>query len=257
MKKSAVTLYLFLMGVVLVLGQQEKTALVFNVGLVSGQAGHRPHPPSKLLLGAELLVDVNYKLFHGDEVIRAGMLRSGFNVINIETRHWFERSSEHTFVLEVKSGEQLEQIPFLLLIELDSGGTPPAAEAGEAVVQPKEYSLALYLDEKRLATRAKAVSFQMPTDFDIPIMPRNYDPNRPDSHRDPLANTFSILDAVGLAYYLAREAFARDEDKKTSLNLRLQRQMTISYMRSAVSGGEKKVSATLTFKTVDDRDAIP
>lgn len=249
MNRTAVVFCLFLLGTVPVSPQQQKTALVFNVGLVSGQAGYRPHPPAKLLLGAELLVDVNYKLSCEDEVVRAGNLEAGFNVIDIETRHWFDRSGEYRFVFEVKSDEQLEQIPFTLLIELDSEPTPPESEISEGVVQPKEYSLTLFLDDELLATGSKPVSFQMPTDFDIPIMPRNYDPNDPNSYRDPLANSVSILDAVGLAYYLARDILKQDEAKRPSVTLKIQKQITLSYMRSLVTSGEKKVNATLTFIT--------
>ncbi len=113
MKRSIAAGLLFLLGAVWMSGLQEKTSLVFDVGLVSGQGGQRLHAPNKLDLGAEILKEANYKLWYKDEVIKAGLLRAGFNVIPIETRHWFQRSEELSFVLELKSGRQLEQIPFL------------------------------------------------------------------------------------------------------------------------------------------------
>ncbi len=252
MNKSVAAVLLFLIGAVWALGLQEKTSLVFNVGLVSGQGGQRPHAPNELNLGAEILKEANYKLFHKDEVIGAGLLRAGFNVIPLETRHWFERSEELSFILELKSGRQLEQIPFSIQVELDSEDSPPESETDKGVIQPKEYSLTLFLNEQQLASRTKSTELIMSMDFNIPIMPRNYDPNDPTSHRDPLANSFSILDAVGLAYYLAREALSKDEGKKPALLLSIQKQMTITYMRTSVRNGEREVSATLTFRTKDN-----
>ncbi len=120
------------------------------------------------------------------------------------------------------------------------------------MIQPKEYSLTLFLEEELLASRTKSTELDMSMAFNIPIMPRNYDPNDPTSHRDPLANSFSILDAVGLAYYLARQALSKDKGKNQVLSLSIQKQMTITYMRTSVRDGEREVSATLTFKTKDD-----
>jgi hypothetical protein len=252
MNKSLAALLIFLISAFGALGQQERTSLVFNVGLVSGQGGQKLHAPNKLDLGAEILKEANYKLFHNDEVIGAGLLRAGFNVIPLEARHWFERSEELSFMLELKSGSQLEQIPFTIQVELDSEDPQSDSKAQEGVLQPKEYSLELFLDEELLAARKKSTALDMSMAFDTPIMPRNYDPNDPDSHMDPLANSFSIFDVVGLAYYLAREAFFKGEGKKPVLALGIQKQMTISYKRFAAGGKEREVSATVTFTNKDD-----
>ena len=252
MKRLTVAALLCLMAAVWILGAQEKTSLIFNLGLVAGRDEHMSFPPGKLDLGIELLREANYKLFYEDEVVRAGLLRSGLNVLTIETRHWFEQSGEHRFLLEIKSDRQLEQTPFSIQVDLDSEEALSGTAEGDRVIQPKEYSLSLFLDKKLLAAHAKPVTLSIPSDFDIPIMPRNYDPNDPNSHRDPLANTFSILDAVGLAYYLARQALSPDKGKTPAMSLRIQKQMTVTYVHTHLQGGERRVSALLTFKTQDE-----
>jgi hypothetical protein len=193
MKRSSLALLCFLVVCAGTQGIQEKTSLVFNVGLVSDQAVSKSLPPIQLDLGVESLKELNYKLFFGDGVIRAGLLRAGFDVVTIETRGWFVRSGEHDFILEVRAGSQVERIPFSILVALDADEAPPVSAESDKVVQPKQYSLTLLLDEQRIASRSKAVNLVMPTDFDIPIMPRNYDPNDPTSHRDPLSNSILIF----------------------------------------------------------------
>jgi len=254
MKRLTAAALLCLLGVAWVPGAQEKTALIFNLGLVAGRDEQLSHPPSKLDLGIEMLGEANYKLFYKQEVVRAGLLRSGINILSIETRDWFERSGEHRFLLEILSGRQLEQTPFSIQVELDSDESLTGSGEGTSVIQPKAYSLSLFLDENLLASHVKPVKLNIPADFDIPIMPRNYNPNDPTSHRDPLANSFSIFDALGLAYYLARQALSKDEKKTPAMSLSIRKQLTVNYMRTRSQGGERKASAILTFKTQENEN---
>ncbi len=231
---------------------QEGSGLVLDLGLLGGPRISRSAPPTTLNLGVELTRDAPFKLIFKENVIDAGLMNRGFNVIPLDFTGFFQTSGTYLFILEFMTGRSVLRQELSLHVEVDQGresGPDPAAQTVEPKVsyQKREYSVSLYVDQRLVAVNRKKLVGKISLGLKLPPLPHNYDPSNPDAHRDPLANTVSILDALGLAVHMAVKLLKKPENSSPANPLRPLRQIQVEYLRRTPQGLEKPVSATLTL----------
>jgi len=259
MKARIGPLLLALLALALPVRSQELPALVLDIGILGGPRIVRSHPPSSLSLGVEMSRSAYYKLLRGREVLDAGRMNSGFNAITLDVTGFFEMSGGHSFVLELKSGETLYRQELTLDIRLDQESGDPAAEREEAAAPSaleREYTISLYVDQQLVAASRKRSLDSISYDLKLPPMPRNYDPFNPDAGRDPMANSFSILSALGLAVQMATRLLKKEESSSPVNPLRPLKQIQVTFNLRTPQGLEKPVSATVTLALGDEKAPV-
>jgi hypothetical protein len=251
--KIGILLIVYLLSAVLLSGQ-EPSGLVLDLGFLGGPLISAPTPPTSLNLGVELSRQAHFKLFRGEDVLDAGLLNPGFNVLRIDVSGFFQASSTRTLVLELKEEGRLERKHLTLLVKLDQGSETPGEtqEPKPPVSQlDKEYSLSLYVDQRLMAANRKKAVESIAFDLKLPPMPRNYNPFNPDAHRDPMTNTFSIFDALGMAAQMASKLLRKPKAASPANVLRPLRQIRVEFFRKTPQGLEQPVTATLTLAVGD------
>jgi hypothetical protein len=229
---------------------QDEPDLIVDIGLLGGPRISRPTPPTRLNLGVELVRAAHSKLFFGNRIIDAGPMIRGFNVVPLDVTDFFQSSGTYGFVLELKDTRGVSRHELTLTVQMDEKVEKPSAEPKPPPVsyQEREYSLSMYVDQQLVAVSRKKAVGKITFDAKIPRMPRNYDPFNPDAHRDPKANTVSILDALGLAAKMAGTLFKKKEEQSPASTLRPLRQIQVDFRRRTASDREEPVSATVTLK---------
>ena len=250
MKKVLGILLLCLTAFYAPLFGQEESGLVLDLGLLGGPLITRSSPPTTLNLGVELTRDVPFKLIFDKEVVDAGLMNRGFNVIPLDIAGFFQDSGTYIFILEFMTGRTVLRQELSLHVELDQGpdtGTDSRSPEPKVSYQEKEYSVSLYVDQRLVATNRKKLIGKISMNLELPPMPRNYDPFFPEAHRNPMTNSFSILDALGLAVQMAGRLLKKPESSSPASSLRPLRQIQVDFVRRTPQGMEKPVSATLTL----------
>ncbi len=231
---------------------QEGSGLILDLGLLGGPRITRASPPTTFNLGLELTRNVPFKLIYKEAVVDAGLMNKGFNVIPLDLTGLFQKSGTAIFILEFMTGGPVLRRELSLSVELDeemesgSGIDSPAPEPKVSYLE-REYSVSLYVNQRLVAVNRKKLLGKISMDLKLPPMPRNYDPFFPEKHRDPLTNTVSILDALGLAVQMAGKLLKKPENPSPSSSLRPLRQIQVDFTRLTPQGLEKPVSATLTL----------
>lgn len=236
---------------------QELPALVLDIGILGGPQIKRPNPPPSLDLGVELSRSALFKLLRGDETVDAGRMNPGFNVVTLDVSGLFKASSAASYTLELKSGETVLRQELALEIVFDQETETPAAErepASKPRTLEKEYTISLYVDQQLIAASRKRTLDRISYNLQLPPMPRNYDPFNPDPQSDPMANSFSILDALGLAVQMATRLLKKEEASSPVNPLRPRRQIIVTFNRRTPRGLEKPVSATVTLSLGDKQE---
>ena len=253
--KIAACLGIWLLGSGLLMGQ-EPSGLVLDLGLLGGPRISGPAPPTSLNLGVELSRPAHFKFFQGDQVVDAGLLNPGFNVLRLDVSGLFLAASTRTFILELKEEGRLETKHLSLDVKLDRKSETPG-ETPEPMPPvsklDKDYSLSLFVDQRLMAAGRKKAVDNIAFNIKLPPMPRNYDPFNPDAHRDPMTNTFSIFDALGLAAQMAGKLLRKPKDESPANVLRPLRQIQVEFLRKTPQGLEQPVTATLTLAVDDGR----
>ena len=134
--------------------------------------------------------------------------------------------------------------------------TPSPLAARPQTLQ-KEYTVSLYIDEQLIAASRKQTLDRITYDFQLPPMPRNYDPFDPDAHRDPMVNSFSILSLVGLAAHMATRLLKKEEEAAPANPLRPLRQVRLTFNRRTPQGFTRPVTATVTLAVAENQKPDP
>ena len=229
---------------------QEESGLVLDLGLLGGPRITRSAPPTTLNLGLELTRDVPFKLIFEKEVVDAGLLNRGFNVIPLDLTGFFQKSGTCNFILEFMTGGSVLRQELSLYVEMDQEtdpGTDSQAPEPKLSYQEREYSVSLYVDQRLVAINRKKLVGKISLNLELPPMPRNYDPFFPEAHRNPMVNSVSILDALGLAVQMAGKLLKKPGNSSPASSLRPLRQIQVDFTRRTPQGLEKPASATITL----------
>lgn len=227
------------------------TSLIGDIGLLDSPQFEGPQPPVRLNLGIKMVKDAYYKLRDEKSVVSAGLLRKGFNVISMEAGHLFESSGSHEYELEFLVNGRIFRKMIEIRVRLNY-----SAETSEVLPESRgldrEYGLSLYIDDKLIASSSRKHYEKFPFQFKMPEIPKVHVPFDPNRRDDPMANSFSILDAAGLAYKLIKELGLRDKEKQVSQDpMRLWKQRIADYIQTDSQSITQEIKAIITIRMRD------
>jgi len=204
-----------------------------EIALIKGVGNEIIIPEGTMPLAVQISTPAFYKFYEGDEVIKAGALQSGFNVIGLDANALFRESRRRIYALEVKSG------PLILKKEISLDVTvswpmapkpkePPAPTVGKLArmlgtpdppppppaPKVREYHLSLYVGGELLMSSQKNETIRplligiKPSNNPVFLKP-DWNIKRNDPWANPAFNSFSILDAIGIVGGLLKDLFKK------------------------------------------------
>ena len=251
--KKKITAILLLLGLQIGLAAQDYSPVVLDIAFIKSKRLEGPYPPQELAIGIELARKAYYKLWYKDNVIKAGLLNAALNIINIPADHLFKRSGSHIYRLDLKAEnrEICKEIEMEVYVDREEIGKN---RKKEEEVRNLEYLVSLYINDRLISSSQKKHYEKIAFEIKLPPMPYNYDPNFPEK-KDPIANSFSIFTAVGLAYQLARGIQNKlNPPKKPAFVVQRKKAILATFKRRDSRGVEQEVQASLklSFRDVQD-----
>lgn len=252
MSRRIVAVLVFLLVFSYSLKPEEKTSLIGDIGIIDSPQFKGPRPPARLSVAVEMVEGSYYKLKDNDNVISAGLLRKGFNVIPIESDRLFEKSGLYEYELELKAdgGIVLRKIEIRIHLETEDE-TKTAKVMPKPRVLDREYGLAMYIDGEKMAFSMKKHYEKFPLKLKMPDMPQGHMPFDPNTRDNPMVNSFPILGAAALAYKLFRDITQKDTKKSIEDPVRFWKQRTASYFRTDPKGIIKEIKTVITIRLKD------
>lgn len=203
-----------------------------------------PSPPQELILGIEMANEAYYKLCRGDEVLKGGQFRRGFNSVAIESGKLFEVSGNYPFVLELKAGNLIVRREVFVDVRLNVFGVL-GSQGGEA--KSSEYVLKMFLGDKLLALSRKTVTVMPPVKIETPPPTGVYDPWGPGYQNKPQIETgFPILGIPALLNELLKSLKKKDEVEPVP-PVELKPDITVFFKARNRDGRNIEILARLTL----------
>lgn len=232
----------------------QQPALIMDAGILGDYEIKASSPPARLLLGIETAEACYFKLTEDKNIIAAGKFHKGFNTLSIDSRRFFSGPGDYLYCLECKRGETISEYEFVFQVNMESGQPERSpGESGPGRTGPPRYrklQLDLYVDGRLLASRSRGIQEKLQISLDLPPLPKNYDPFNPNMREDPLANSFSILDAVGLAAYYAEKVIKKEEPVSFPGwdPTKLRKQVWVIFSTRTAGGVSKDIRADVNFR---------
>jgi hypothetical protein len=218
-----------------------KIGFVESSGITS--APFSLNPPERLVLGIEMANEVYYKLSDGENVLKGGLFRRGFNSVTIETKKIFRNSGAYPYFLEFKAGDLIVRRELAIDVRRDSYGV-----IGKPAEQSKnpEFVLKIFLGDELLASSRKFLP-SPPLKIDIPPPGGVYDPFGPGYQNDPkLPNSFPIMSLPAAIYELIKSLTNRDKAEPVP-PVELKPEVAFVFNEKNAAGGQIEVKARLAL----------
>ena len=224
---------------------ENQVPLITEIALIKTVAYDQLHYPRKLIIGVEISADAYYKLSFKGEIIKAGLLHRGLNLIHLEASHLFQTTAVHSYILGLKKEDLVLEKKIIIDIRLETS-TILKTEAQNMNI---EYKLSLFVGDKLIASRKKTPYDALLPKTEAPPSPKYNEPFDSNFRTAPGANSFSILGAVAGILKLIKELKSKKEEPEKTIHR--QRQMTITFRKVDSEGALKEVRATITLTTGD------
>jgi len=246
MIKKAIIFSVIILSSNFSLNAGDQNNLITEIALIESETYNRPFPPRKLLIGIDMKNDAYYKLSSKEDIIKAGLLKQGLNIIQVEANNFFEKTGSHVYVLSLKAGDLVLKKEIEIDIQLD---TQNIAEKINARSQNIEYKLSMFVGDELIISSKKKHYDKLPLKIEMLPWPRNYKPFNPDFRTDPISNSFPIMGAVAGIYHLIKELTTKKSKEKPVKSIQKWKQITITFRRKDPEGITREIRATITLKT--------
>ncbi len=232
---------------------QNLLPLVRDIGLIGDESSKDFASPDKLIIGVEVSRDALYKLSDEKNVIKAGYFTRGLNTVEVEANGLFMESGTHLYFLDLKAGDFTLKKEIEIDIQLDSSGVDSGTPRLVKKPEP-EYELSMFIGEKLIVSGRKSLSEELSFNIELPPMPDGYGPfyEIEKEYKNPLRNSFSILDAIGAGYSLIKSLIDKKKKKKITAPVQKHEQITATFMRRDSEGTAKEVTAVIRLKVKND-----
>jgi hypothetical protein len=187
-----------------------KTAypLVTDLNLLEAVGPNAGAPTAEIRIGVELANPAYYKISDEAGTLEGGLWQAGFHILTLPAGGLYDRSGVRSFTLDLKAGDLILRKRIGVDVDLQTPlGTSPAAPAAPAPrMRDITGEISLYIGDKLIMTSRKTISKSPTLTFPIPgPSAPNTKPYLAPRENDPMLNSASILDAVGLAYQTIRD----------------------------------------------------
>ncbi len=220
---------------------KDKYPLIFEMSLIEKKTTEQTSPPLESVVYMEISSPAYYKIFHQEEILKAGLFHKGFNTFTLSLKGFFQKPGVYEYSLELKSGEIIVTKKFSFKIDFDSR----LAINNDTGLPEKtiEQKISFYIEDKLIVSSRKIHTSIKPFSIELPPADGLYKPFGPLKEEDPWMNSFSVDKAVsGLTSLLNDLINKKDEE---SYQLKKSRQIFINFTRTNQAGLIEKVQATL------------
>lgn len=224
---------------------ENQDPLITEIALIKTDAYDQLSHPRKLIIGVEISADAYYKLSFKGNIIKAGLLQQGPNLIHLEASHLFKTTATHSYILSLKKEDLVLEKKIIIDVRLETSTILKT----EAQNRNMEYKLSLFVGDKLIVSRKKTPHDALLPKIETPPSPKYYEPFDPNFRTTPGANSFSILGAVAGILKLIKELKSNKEKPETTIHK--QRQMTITFRKVDSEGALKEARAIITLTTKD------
>jgi len=232
---------------------QDLLPLVRDIGLIGDESSKDFVSPDKLIIGVDVSRDVLYKLSDEENVIKAGLFTRGLNTVEIDAGALFLESGTHLYFLDLKAGDLTLRKEIEIDIQLDSSGVDSGTP--RLVKEPEsEYELSLFIGDKLIVSGRKSLPEELSFNVQLPPLPDGYGPfyEIEKEYKNPLRNSFSILDAIGAGYSLIKSIIDKKKKQKITVPVQKHEQLTATFMRRDSEGTAKETTAVISLKVKND-----
>ena len=232
---------------------QDLLPLVKDIGLLGDESSKDFAPPDKLKIGVDISREALYKLSHEENVIKAGIFKRGLNTVEIDAEDLLLESGTHVYFLDLKAVDLTLRKEIEIDIQLDSSGVDSGTP--RLIKEPEpEYELSLFIGEKLVISGRKLLSEELSFNVELPPIPDGYGPfyEIEKEYKNPLRNSFSILDAIGVGYFLIKKMIDKKKMQKQVKPVQKHEQLTATFMRRDSEGAAREVTAVISLKVKND-----
>jgi hypothetical protein len=221
---------------------------VLKIGLVSpgGPAPTSPtaNPPETIVLGVEMAADVYYKLTDGEEVLKGGEFRRGFNSVTLQAKKLFREPGAFSYVLEFKAGDLIIRRELVIGVQMDLQGilANPAAAARKG-----EYVLEMFFGDELLASSHKTSVLVEELNIKPPPPTNVYDPWGPGYQNRPVIPSGVPITAIPSAIMEAIKALKKKDEVEPVPPVELKPDIVFPFTRPNAAGDFVEVRARLSL----------
>jgi len=247
MIKRIVLLFLFFLYFSFPLFAQEELPLISDISLINSNTSGL-NPPAKLMIGVDMERDAYYKLSDKENTIKGGLFKRGLNIISIEADDLFQKSGSRIYFLDFKANDLMLRKEIEIDIQLDSHEIVKKTDDKR---ENQEFELSMFIGDKLILTSKKLPQITPSVKLEFPPWPDTYKPHNPIERVNSPLNSFSIFDAVGVAYDLIKKLVSKKSEEKEVNPIQMQKQMKATFLRKNSEGASEEVRAVITLKTRD------
>jgi len=250
MRRKSILLTLMFLFCCLFLSAEDELPIVLKIDLIEDSSFSTTLPLSKLLLGIEMAKGIHFKLLFKNAVLRAGMLQPGLNIVNVPAGQLFEASGVYEYQIEFKDENRIFTKVIEIDIQLDRD-----LDTMEKNINLKDviYDLSLFVGDKLVAFNQQKHYAKFPVKIVIPDLPLDHKPYDPNWKEDPMANSFSILHAVALAYMAGKEIKNLISPPQKNYTYTRKKVIIHTFNRKLPSGEEQEVNIVIRLTSKDDQ----
>lgn len=230
---------------------EDVSTVDIEIGLIGQETGKTIAPPEKLVLGIDISVEAYYKFSDKENVIEGGFLRRGLNIVDIEAKGLFEESGTHVYFLDLKVGDFIQKKEIEIDIHLD---TPGIVSGTPGQARDSEYELSMFVGNQLIVTGKKVPFKGASFEIEKPPLPEGYGPfyEIEKEYKNPMLNSFSILNAAGAIYDLVKKAIDKNKRQRVERPIQTHKQLTVTFLKRDSEGVSREVNARIELKAVKD-----
>lgn len=219
---------------------------VIEISLIEDQRFQEDRAPTELTLGVEMRSPAVFKLLMAGEILKAGQLQRGLNFVAFPSGDFFRNSGTHVLTLDLlQSGRSfLQEIEIDVSLDSDVGRAPDIVEFRDL-----KYVLSLYVGDRRIAGSSRSHYQKFPLKVDLPPLPLDHRPYDPEWKNDPLAGSFSILQAVALAVEGYKEIRRRTAHDAYTYEYTTKKVIVSRFLRSQAGKESPPVNYVIRLST--------
>ena len=221
---------------------------VLKIGFVSpgGPAESSPaaNPPETVLLGIEMASDVYYKLTDGENILKGGQFRRGFNSVALQAKRLFREPGAFPYVLEFKAGDLVVRRELIIGVQMDLQGILGGSSGGSG---NDEFILEMFFGQELLASSRKTVFSTRDLGIEVPPPSGKYDPFGPGYQNDPkIPNSIPIM-AIPAAILEAIKALKKKDAVEPVPPVELKTDIVVPFKRLNAGGDVIEVRARVSL----------
>ncbi len=219
-----------------------------EIALIAGIGGNPIIVQGILPLGFDLSADAYYKLSEGSTVLKAGLFKSGPNILSLDATDLFLGPGRRIYILELKAAELIVKKEIALDIEVSW----PKVESKVPSLkrQSISYKLFLYVGDELVMSSQKTES-PIPLNLDLKPNqnPFGFKPDYYVTRNNPGTNYISIFSAIGVLYQLLKDLLKKKDAKAEPPKIQLVQEMTISNKQKDADGNDRETKVSIKLKT--------